>query len=167
MCRHSGFRWGELGGGKAVAGDSCSLCSAVLCCVFSLICIVVVAVPFVCCSVELPLSRLTGFCLFLSILLRTPAEGGVAMWPFCCWPQPNYKTSKNMKYKDYETILHKHHSQCILSVMLINNRTATLAISFKQALEKKNSKCGKSIRLCVRLKSSTRNYLWHWTQHEV
>ena len=38
----------------------------VLC--FLLICIVVVTVPFVCCSVKLPLSQPTSFCLFLSIL---------------------------------------------------------------------------------------------------
>jgi len=59
----------------------------VLC--FLLICIVVVAVPFGCCSVKLPLSRPTSFCLFLSILLRTPAGGGVAAWHFCCWLQAN------------------------------------------------------------------------------
>ena len=46
----------------------------VLC--FLLICIFVVPVPFVYCSVKLPLSRPTSFCLFLSILLRTPAERG-------------------------------------------------------------------------------------------
>jgi len=46
----------------------------VLC--FVLICIVVVSVPFVCCSVKLPLSRPTGFCLFISILLRTAAGEG-------------------------------------------------------------------------------------------
>jgi len=33
---------------------------------FPLICIVVVLVPFVCCSVKLPLSRPTSFCLFSS-----------------------------------------------------------------------------------------------------
>jgi len=60
----------------------------VLC--FPLICIVVVTVPFVCCSVKLPLSRPTSFCLFLSILLRTPAGGGAATWRFCCQPQPNH-----------------------------------------------------------------------------
>jgi len=57
-----------------------------------LISIIVVPVPFVCCSVKLPLSRPTSFCLFLSILLRTPAEGGAAAWRFSCWPQPNYNT---------------------------------------------------------------------------
>jgi len=55
----------------------------VLC--FLLTCIIVVTVPFVCCSVKLPLSRPTGFCLFLSILLRIPVGGGAATWRFCCW----------------------------------------------------------------------------------
>ena len=57
-----------------------------------LICIVVVTVPFVCCSVKLPLSRPTSFCLFLSILLHTPAGGGAAAWRFCCPPQPDYNS---------------------------------------------------------------------------
>jgi len=59
----------------------------VLC--FLLICTIVVTVPLVCCSVKLPLSRPTSFCLFLSILLRTQAGGGAAAWHFCCRPQPN------------------------------------------------------------------------------
>jgi len=37
---------------------------------------VVLTVCFVCCSVKLPLSRPTSFCLFLSVLLPTPAGGG-------------------------------------------------------------------------------------------
>ena len=57
-------------------------CGFVLC--IPLFCIVVVAVSFVCCSVKLPLSQPTSFCLFLSILLCTPEEGGVAAWRFCC-----------------------------------------------------------------------------------
>ena len=57
-----------------------------------LICIIIVTVPFVCCSVKLPLSRPTCFCLFLSILLCTAAGGGAATWRFCCWPQPNHNT---------------------------------------------------------------------------
>jgi len=65
-------------------------CGFVLC--NPLFCIIVVAVPSVCCSVKLPLSRPTGFCLFLSILLRTPAGGGAATWRFCCWPQPNHNS---------------------------------------------------------------------------
>jgi len=46
---------------------------------------IVVTVCFLCCSVKLLLSRLTSFCLFLSILIPTPAggRGNRAMaWPF-------------------------------------------------------------------------------------
>jgi len=64
---------------------------------FLLICIVVVAVPFICCSVKLPLSRPTSFCLFLSILLRTPAVGGAAAWRFCCRLQPKPEHHSNEK----------------------------------------------------------------------
>jgi len=60
---------------------------------FLLICIVVVPVPSLCCSVKLPLSRPTGFCLFLFILLRTPVGGGAAAWRFCCRRQPKPKQS--------------------------------------------------------------------------
>ena len=65
-------------------------------CVFLLICIVV-TVPFVCCSVKLPLSWPTVFCLFPSILLRTLVGGGAATWRFCCQPQPNHNRSKSSK----------------------------------------------------------------------
>jgi len=41
-----------------------------------LISVIVVTVPFVCCSVKLPLSGPMRFCLFLSILLLTPAGEG-------------------------------------------------------------------------------------------
>jgi len=41
-----------------------------------LMCIAVITVRFVCCSVKLPLSQPTSFCLFLSILLPTPAGAG-------------------------------------------------------------------------------------------
>jgi len=92
---------GELGGGSSHgSGAHCGggrgerLCCAVcfvLC--IPLSCIVVVPVTFVCCSVKLPLSRPTSFCLFLSILLRTPAGGGAAAWCFCCRPQPNQNSS--------------------------------------------------------------------------
>ena len=79
---------GELGSGNSLVAWErvvlvwsrrerlcCAICF-VLC--VPLFCIFVVTVPFVCCSVKLPLSRPTSFCLFLSILLRTPAGGGVA-----------------------------------------------------------------------------------------
>jgi len=72
------------GSGARGAGpvrESGSVLRSVLSC-FLLICIVV-AVPSVCCSVKLPLSRPTSFCLcFLSILLRTAAGGGAAAWRF-------------------------------------------------------------------------------------
>jgi len=91
---------GELGGGNSLAARKgsaavrseravlfCRLCSAGLFCIFPFFCIVVVPVPFVCCSIKLPLSRPTSFCLFLSVLLCTPAGGGVTTWRFCCRPQ--------------------------------------------------------------------------------
>jgi len=78
---------GELGGGNSLAAweytvvwQSGSAVRFVLC--ILLICIVVVTVPSVCCSVKLPLSRPTSFCLFLSILLCTPAGEGEAAWRF-------------------------------------------------------------------------------------
>jgi len=96
MCHHVGFwrRGKRRSGDSHAAGEHAApalsrreglLCEFVLC--FLLICIVIVTVPFVCCSVKLPLSRPTGFCLFLSILLRTAAGGGVAAWCFCCQRQ--------------------------------------------------------------------------------
>jgi len=74
---------------RAVRVAPCVLLFCFLLCIL-LICIIVVPVPFVCCSVKLPLSRPTSFCLFLSILLRTLAGEGAAAWRFHCWPQPNY-----------------------------------------------------------------------------
>jgi len=93
-----GSRGGDLGdrnslvarerGRRSSSGERLSvLCG--LCCTFLLISIVVVTVPLVCCSVKLPLSLPTSFCLFLSILPCTPAGGGVAAWRFCCRLQPN------------------------------------------------------------------------------
>jgi len=43
--------------------------------------ITVVTVHFICCSVKLSLLQPTSFCLFLSILLPTPAGGGVVELP--------------------------------------------------------------------------------------
>ena len=97
MCRHAGFRWGGAGWQEPTCGSGVHSGEAalgvvrfVLC--ILLICIIVVPVPFVCCSVKLPLSPSTSFCLFLSILLRNPAGGGAATWRFCCLPQPNQNT---------------------------------------------------------------------------
>ena len=98
-----GSGWGELGGRKspvarecvaAVGGESFFLPSAILFCVFSLAVSLLLLFSFVCSSVKLPLSLPTSFCLFLSILLCTPAGGGVAMWPFCCRLQPNYNNHR-------------------------------------------------------------------------
>jgi len=92
---------GELGSGNSLAARELAVRSwraalrvvrFVLC--FLLICIVVVIAPFVCCSVKLPLSQPTSFCLFLSILLVTLARGGAAAWRFCCQLQPNQDNTK-------------------------------------------------------------------------
>jgi len=94
---------GQLGGGNSLTAQehvapvryvraALWVVRFVLC--FPLICIVVVPVPFVCCSVKMPLSRPTGFCLCLSVVFRTPVCGGAAAWRFCCRPQPNLNTKQ-------------------------------------------------------------------------
>ena len=88
----------------------------VLC--FLLICTVVAPVPFVCCSVKLPLSRPTSFCLFLSILFRTPAGGGVAAWCFCCRPQPIHNSITNATVFFLRCVLSSAFSISYSSVML-------------------------------------------------
>ena len=73
MCRHAGFGWEWPGGRELTHGSGAWVpvrsgraalwvVRFVLC--FLLICIVVVTVPFVCCSVKLPLSRPTSFACF-------------------------------------------------------------------------------------------------------
>jgi len=61
----------------------------VLC--FLLICIVVVTVPFVCCSVKLPLSRPTSFCLFPFSSAPGEGRGGhvVLLLPAAAKPEPS------------------------------------------------------------------------------
>ena len=78
----------RLGAGAAPVRFRESGCCTVRGCVFSLFVSLLFLFPSVCCSVKLPLSRPTSFCLFLSILLRTPAGVGAAAWRFCCWRQP-------------------------------------------------------------------------------
>jgi len=80
--------WVLAGGGSWAAGRQprqpagrVALCILLFVLCILLISIVVVPVPFVCCSVKLPLSRPTSFCLFLSILLPTPAGGGAIEQP--------------------------------------------------------------------------------------
>jgi len=59
--------------------------------------IVVVTVPFVCCSVKLPLSRPTSF---LPVSFHSPPhphggrDGRATEWAFCCWPRPNYNNTE-------------------------------------------------------------------------
>jgi len=84
---------------RRLFGESSSVlralfCGLVLC--IPLFCTVVIPVPFVCCSVKLPLSRPTSFCLFLSILLRTPVGGGAATWRLCCRPWPNHNNNMQL-----------------------------------------------------------------------
>jgi len=75
-----GAGWQEINcGSRACTGQwvvRVALCilQFVLC--FPLICIIVVTVPSVFCSVKLPLSQPTSFSLFLSFLHSTPVRGG-------------------------------------------------------------------------------------------
>ena len=69
----------ELSGGSGacsggVVWESGSVVQSVLSC-FLLISIVVVTVPFVCCSVKLPLSQPPGFCLFFFPFSSAPRQG--------------------------------------------------------------------------------------------
>jgi len=93
-------RWVPVGGGGAAGTHSrlgsvrrrCGLRMRVCFCrVFSLSISLLFLFPSVCCSVKLPLSRPTSFCLFLFIVLRMPAGGGAAAWCFCCRRQPKPK----------------------------------------------------------------------------
>ena len=110
MCRHAAFRWGGAARQERTRGlvgvqpRSCFGRAAVWVVRF-----VVVFFPYlyrccccflsVCCSIKLPLSRPTSFCLFLFILLRTPAGGGAAVWRFCCRRQP--KPKQEEKYVSF------------------------------------------------------------------
>jgi len=93
----AGFRWGGRHGGNSLAAREHAapvrsererVC---FCRVFSLSVSLLFLFPSVCCSVKLPLSRPTSFCLFLSILLHTLVGGGAAAWCFCCRRQPKPK----------------------------------------------------------------------------
>jgi len=85
--QHCGNSLAAWKGSAVVRSERAVLFCGVFLCI-PLFCIVVVPVPFVCCSVKLPLSQPTSFCLFLRILLRTPVGGGAAAWRFCCRLQP-------------------------------------------------------------------------------
>jgi len=79
--------------GSGMVDESCALCS--------LFCFVYSVYLYRCCDCFLCLLFCQTalipnppglFCLFLSILLRTPVGGGAAAWHFCCWPQPNHNS---------------------------------------------------------------------------
>jgi len=84
MCRHAGFRWGGRHGGNSLTaweraapvlfGRAAVWVVRFMSC-FLLICIVIVPVPSVCCSVKLSLSQPTSF-LPLSFHSPPHASGG-------------------------------------------------------------------------------------------
>jgi len=78
-----GSRWGAGQGGKLNAAEErtghrvvrVALCISLFVLCILLISVIVVTVPFLCCSVKLPLSLPTSFCLFLSVLHLQWGEG--------------------------------------------------------------------------------------------
>jgi len=88
MCRHAGF-W--LGGswaagthswlGACGGGESCSLRSALLCCVFSLSVSLLFLFPLFAVLLNCSYPDPPVFSLFLFILLCTPVGGGATTWP--------------------------------------------------------------------------------------
>jgi len=104
MCRHAGFQWGELAGGKAVVAQEnvehqvvrVALCISQFVLYILLISIIVVIVCFVCCSVKLPLTRPTNFAFFFRF--SSPPSGGEGRQSnrvaLCCGPWSNYNTIK-------------------------------------------------------------------------
>jgi len=92
VCRHAGFPWGgaarqELTRDSGVGGGGCGgrlsgLCG--LCWIFSLSVSLLFLSPLFAVLLNCPYPDPPVFCLFLSILLHTPAGGGAASWRFCC-----------------------------------------------------------------------------------
>jgi len=66
----------------AAGGENCSLRSAVLFCVFFLSVSLLLLFPLFTVLLNCPYPDPPVFCLFLSILLRTPAGEGAAAWSF-------------------------------------------------------------------------------------
>ena len=105
MGRHAGFRWGGSGAARTLSrlgraqrrsgfGRAAVVRFVVVFSPYLYRCCS--CFPSVCCSVKLPLSRPTSFCLFLPILLRMPAGGGAAAWRFCCRRQPKPKQKETL-----------------------------------------------------------------------
>ena len=98
MCRHAGFQWGGAARREFTRGSGVRapvLSGRMALCVVRF---VVVFSPYLYhyCSCSLLFAVLLNcpypdppvFCLFLSILLRTPVGGGAATWRCCCRLQP-------------------------------------------------------------------------------
>jgi len=98
---HVPSRWVPVGGGRH-GGDSLAASGGAAPVLFGraavwVVWFVVVFSPYLyrcCCCFPLfavllncPYPDPPVFCLFLFILLRTPAGGGAAAWRFCCWRQ--------------------------------------------------------------------------------
>jgi len=67
-------------------------CSAGLFCVFPFSVSLLLLFPLFAVLLNCPYPDPPVFCLFLSVLLRTPVRGGAAAWHFCCRLQPNQIT---------------------------------------------------------------------------
>ena len=82
------------GSGACGAGpvrENASVGSCGLFCVFPLSVSLLLLFPLFAVLLNCPYPDPPVFCLFLSILLRTPAGGGAAAWPFCCRGEPKLK----------------------------------------------------------------------------
>jgi len=66
-----------------------ALLCGLFCRVFSFSVSLLLLFPLLAVLLNCPYPDPLVFCLFLSILLRTPAVGGAAAWRFCCRWQPN------------------------------------------------------------------------------
>jgi len=85
-------RWGLTRGlrgrGAGPVQESGCLGRAVRCCVFSLFVLLLLLFPLFAVLLNCPYPDPPVSACFFFILLRTPAEGGAAMWCFCCRRQP-------------------------------------------------------------------------------
>jgi len=73
-----------------------------LCCVFSLSVLLLFLFPLFAVLLNCPYPDPPVFCLFLSVLLRTPAGAGVAAWRFCCRSQPNQDNLQNKMFTQHQ-----------------------------------------------------------------
>ena len=104
MCHHPRCWVGELAGGSLITAQECAghwavreSCSVYL---LVLICIIVVTVRFLHCSVKLSLSWPTNFAFFFrfSSLLRRGEGWQSNRVVLCCWLGPNHDTGKSKQH---------------------------------------------------------------------